>query len=333
MQTTRSSSLSDIQDAYDLTTNALILTDSTRTSLKIKRGSGADTDNLLELQNAAGTSNLVVNANGVITQATWNGAVVGVAYGGTGIASYTTGDIIYASASTTLSKLAAAASGNALLSGTTPSWGKIGLTTHVSGTLPIANGGTNSSTALNNNRIMESNGGAIVERAAMTNGQLIIGSTGANPASATLTPGDNQVVSNGAGSITINAIRGAEKVYASAAARTTTTSSTYQTKLSLVTGTLVTANTYKLEFSAVLDSAAANKSLSFRINNSTDAVVVYESLTMRASATNQRISVSGFVILTFGTTDARTFQMQWNSTDNSTTIGIRYAYLDFYRIA
>lgn len=67
---------------------------------------------------------------------------LGVANGGTNIASYTTGDILYASGGTTLSKLAAAASGNVLLSGTTPSWGKVGLTTHVSGTLPVANGGT-----------------------------------------------------------------------------------------------------------------------------------------------------------------------------------------------
>jgi hypothetical protein len=66
-------------------------------------------------------------------------------YGGTGIASYTTGDLIYASGSTALSKLADVATGNALISGgvtTAPSWGKIALTTHVSGVLPAANGGT-----------------------------------------------------------------------------------------------------------------------------------------------------------------------------------------------
>ena len=51
-----------------------------------------------------------------------------------------------ASGTTTLSKLADVASGNALISGgvgVAPSYGKIGLTTHVSGTLPTANGGTN----------------------------------------------------------------------------------------------------------------------------------------------------------------------------------------------
>jgi hypothetical protein len=59
--------------------------------------------------------------------------------------SATTGDILYASASNTYSNLAGVATGNALISGgvsTAPSWGKIGLTTHVSGTLPEANGGT-----------------------------------------------------------------------------------------------------------------------------------------------------------------------------------------------
>lgn len=65
--------------------------------------------------------------------------------GGTGQTSYTIGDILYASTSTALSKLADVAVGNALISGgiaAAPSWGKIGLATHVSGTLPVANGGT-----------------------------------------------------------------------------------------------------------------------------------------------------------------------------------------------
>jgi hypothetical protein len=74
------------------------------------------------------------------------------ASGGTGNQSYTIGDILYASGTTALSKLAGVATGNALISGgvgTAPSYGKIGLTTHVSGTLPIANGGTNATTAIN----------------------------------------------------------------------------------------------------------------------------------------------------------------------------------------
>jgi hypothetical protein len=64
--------------------------------------------------------------------------------GGTGQTSYTIGDILYASGASTLSKLAGVATGNALISGgvaTAPSWGKIALSTHVSGVLPSGNGG------------------------------------------------------------------------------------------------------------------------------------------------------------------------------------------------
>jgi len=72
--------------------------------------------------------------------------VVPATAGGTGQTSYAVGDLLYANTTTTLAKLADVATGNALISGgvnTAPSWGKIGLTTHVSGTLPTANGGTN----------------------------------------------------------------------------------------------------------------------------------------------------------------------------------------------
>lgn len=67
--------------------------------------------------------------------------------GGTGQSSYAVGDILYASSTTALGKLADVATGNALISGgvsVAPSWGKIGLTTHVSGTLDVGNGGTGS---------------------------------------------------------------------------------------------------------------------------------------------------------------------------------------------
>jgi len=66
--------------------------------------------------------------------------------GGTGTATTAVGDLLQGAATNTWSKLAAVATGNALISGgvtTASSWGKIGLTTHVSGTLPTANGGTN----------------------------------------------------------------------------------------------------------------------------------------------------------------------------------------------
>jgi hypothetical protein len=82
---------------------------------------------------------------GTLAAGTWNGSVIGAVYGGTGFASYTVGDLLFADTSTSLAKLADVAVGNALISGgvgSAPSYGKIGLATHVSGTLPVANGGT-----------------------------------------------------------------------------------------------------------------------------------------------------------------------------------------------
>lgn len=82
-------------------------------------------------------------------------------------------------------------------------------TADVSGILPIIRGGTNSGTALNNNRIMVSSGGAIVEAAALTNGQLLIGSTGAAPVAAALTQGAfaSVTIGLGAGSITLDTVQ------------------------------------------------------------------------------------------------------------------------------
>ena len=57
------------------------------------------------------------------------------------------GDLVYQSATNVSAFLADVATGNALITGgvgVAPSYGKIGLTTHVSGVLPTANGGTNS---------------------------------------------------------------------------------------------------------------------------------------------------------------------------------------------
>jgi hypothetical protein len=91
-----------------------------------------------------------VTGVGTLAAGTWNGSTIAAAYGGTGQSSYAVGDLLYADTTTSLAKLADVASGNALLSGgvsTAPAWGKIGLTTHISGTLAVANGGTGATDA------------------------------------------------------------------------------------------------------------------------------------------------------------------------------------------
>jgi hypothetical protein len=123
--------------------------------------------------------------------------VLPTANGGTNRSSaWVIGDLAYASATTALGSIAAVATGNALISGgtgTIPSWGKIPLTTHISGTLPVANGGTGNITFTLNGVAYGNNTGALGVSAAGTNGQLLMGGSGA-PAFAALACSDESIV-------------------------------------------------------------------------------------------------------------------------------------------
>lgn len=143
---------------------------------------GADFNILRRSGTAIGFGSIDLSQSGAV-----GASVLGATNGGTGQSVYVVGDILYANTTTTLARLADIATGNALISGgvgVAPLWGKIGLTTHVSGTLPIANGGTQLTTT-------------------PTNGQLLIGN-GTTYTLATLTAGTNISITNGAGSITVN---------------------------------------------------------------------------------------------------------------------------------
>ena len=99
-----------------------------------------------------------------------------VARGGTGLASYTTGDIVYASGATTLASLADVATGNVLISGgvsTAPSWGKVGLTTHVSGTLAVGNGGTGNTALTLNGVVIGQGTSALTTVVSSTEGHVL----------------------------------------------------------------------------------------------------------------------------------------------------------------
>lgn len=63
---------------------------------------------------------------GTVTTGTWNATTIGVAYGGTGIASYAVGDLLVANGSTSLAKLTVGAAGKVLQSnGTTLVYGDV----------------------------------------------------------------------------------------------------------------------------------------------------------------------------------------------------------------
>jgi hypothetical protein len=103
---------------------------------------------------------------GTLAAGTWNGSTIGVGYGGTGLTTYTAGDLIYASGTSTLATIAAGTNGYVLtMSAGVPAWtasggvstfsaGTTGLTPStatsgavtLAGTLNVANGGTGATT-------------------------------------------------------------------------------------------------------------------------------------------------------------------------------------------
>jgi len=82
----------------------------------------------------------------------------------------------------------------------------VGLTTNVTGTLPVANGGTNATSFLDKAVVVTQASGTdtLSSLAMSTNGQLLIGGT-SGPAVATLTAGTNVTITNGDGTIEIAA--------------------------------------------------------------------------------------------------------------------------------
>jgi hypothetical protein len=81
----------------------------------------------------------------------------------------------------------------------------VNLTTNVTGTLPVANGGTGGTSFTANSLLLGNGSSALASLGAATNGQLVIGRTGLSPVLATLTAGTNITITNGSGTISIAA--------------------------------------------------------------------------------------------------------------------------------
>jgi len=83
--------------------------------------------------------------------------------------------------------------------------GTIDLVSEVTGTLPVANGGTGLATLTSNSLYVGNGTSALTALGVATDGQIPIGRTGLSPVLATLTAGANVTITNGIGAITIAA--------------------------------------------------------------------------------------------------------------------------------
>ena len=133
-----------------------------------------------------------------------------IASDGTGhvFASQAQGDVLYATSTTVLSRLAKDANATRVLTNTgtnnNPAWAQVTLTTGVTGTLPVANGGTGAATLTDKAVLISQDSGTdtVGSVALTTDGQIIVGGSG-GPAAATVTAGSGISVTNGANSITV----------------------------------------------------------------------------------------------------------------------------------
>ena len=113
---------------------------------------------------------------------------VGVANGGTGITTYATGDILYASAANTLGKLSAGSNGQVLtLAGGAPTWSALSLSSDASAN---TKGGGSALFALNGGAINTALGYSALSSVTTGSGNVGIGST----AGMAITGGDNVAV-------------------------------------------------------------------------------------------------------------------------------------------
>lgn len=193
---------------------------------------------------SAGTTGLLPNSatTGAVTL---TGTLI-AANGGTGFASYTVGDILYADTTTTLAKLAVGAAGTVLKGGTTPTYSAVSLTADVTGTLPVANGGTGAATLLDTGVLIGNGTTAIEATTALTFDSTtdvltIGGATGVSIAAAgtdviitaLATNSDINLIPNGTGTVNIGAA-GAGAISSDSGQALTVTGSTI---LTLASGT------------------------------------------------------------------------------------------------
>lgn len=98
----------------------------TTNRITVTNGDGVAGNPTLDIASTyAGQS--TITTLGTVTTGVWNATTIATTYGGTGLTTYTTGDMIYASGTNTLAKLAAGADGKVLQMNASgvPTWGDI----------------------------------------------------------------------------------------------------------------------------------------------------------------------------------------------------------------
>ena len=182
--------------------------------------------------------------------------------------SQATGDILYASSATVLSRLAKSATSTQYLANTgtsnVPAWNEVALTTGVSGTLPLGNGGTGATTLTANGALIGNGTSAIASVDMSTKGGLLAGDGSGNPSVLAVGGSNDHVLTVDSGETTgmkwaassgttINNNADNRVISGSGSANTLNGESnlTFSTDLSITSGNVVIATAGKgIDFSA-----------------------------------------------------------------------------------
>lgn len=113
-------------------------------------------------------------------------------------------------------------------------------------------------------------------------------------------------------------------------ARTTTTSTTFQTKVALTTPSLT--GTYRVGWTSVVDIASANRSMQVQLYNVTDASVIGAVQEHEPKDSDNRIHVGGFAEVVFAGA-SKTIEIQFRRSGGSTTVGIQDARIEIWRVS
>lgn len=145
------------------------------------------------------------------------------------------------------------------------------LTTGVTGVLPVANGGTNSSATLNNNRVMQSSGSAVVEAAAITASRALASDSNGIPVAATTTTTELNYLSGVTSAVQTQIDSktsatsllfkffgdGSDGALTVSSGTTTLTRDTYYTNVTISGTAIINTGSFRLFINGTLDITAA----------------------------------------------------------------------------
>jgi hypothetical protein len=115
-----------------------------------------------------------------------------------------------------------------------------------------------------------------------------------------------------------------------ATARTTTTSSAMQTKVTLTTPALT--GTFRVGWMAVGDVGSGDQRFQVQLLNVTDAAILGDTQEYSLRNTTNKVKAGGFGEVVF-TGALKSFSIRFASPNNSTTVGIQDARIEFWRVS